>query len=787
MAPSTTAATSRRSKRRARAVLLVAVLFVLVGAGASRDLGEHLGVGGFYASGDESTRADAALNVGLPAGPHNLVVLAQANNGVSVDSVGASAGGLALTTYLTTQQGISSVVSYWTTKDPSLRSTDHRTALILARITGNEDQRKATLLRLLPRIHGEHGALSLKLGGQPAVEREVTTRSQQDLHRMELLATPVVAVILVLVFGSLVASLLPLVIGLAAIVGTLVTLRVLTIFTDVSMYSLNIATALSLGMAIDYGLFIVTRYREELDTGATVASAVSTTLATAGRTVLFSAMTVALSLASILVFPLYYLRSFAYAGIAVVAFAALSAVVVLPAVLTLLGRRIDRWDVLSGLRIVRGQSHGVHSPVGKRRPPRSGGRLSRAGVGRWHQIAMLVMRHPIPLLVGGVMLLLLLGLPFRGAQYALPDESSLPKSSESHHVSQVLSTGFRPLATDSMYVVSPAHRLSPAQTRDYATAVSEVTGVAQVQSSAGTFVHGHLVAPAAPQVAAQFDGATASWLSVGLQGDAQGRTAQAAVKGVRSVAAPAPVVVGGIAAHLVDTRHTLGGALPWALSIVAFSTMVLLFLFTGSVVIPVKAVLLSLLSLTATFGAAVWIFQEGHLRWLLGDFQTNGAIEMTTPILLFTLAFGLSIDYELFLLSRIKEEYSTLGDNTAAVANGLERTGRLVTYAALLFVIVMISFATSGLSVLKLVGVGLGLAVFMDATVVRAILVPAVMRLAGTANWWAPRPLRALHHRVGLREGPAPPVVLGARTEAGRQPLRSMRPRDAVPQLTFHR
>jgi RND superfamily putative drug exporter len=204
-------------------------------------------------------------------------------------------------------------------------------------------------------------------------------------------------------------------------------------------------------------------------------------------------------------------------------------------------------------------------------------------------------------------------------------------------------------------------------------------------------------------------------------------------------------------------------------------------------VIPVKAVLLSLLSLTATFGAAVWIFQEGHLRWLLGDFQTNGAIEMTTPILLFTLAFGLSIDYELFLLSRIKEEYSRLGDNTAAVANGLERTGRLVTYAALLFVIVMISFATSGLSVLKLVGVGLGLAVFMDATVVRAILVPAVMRLAGTANWWAPRPLRALHHRVGLREGPAPPVVVGARAEAGSQPLRSMRPRDDVPQLTFHR
>jgi RND superfamily putative drug exporter len=271
-------------------------------------------------------------------------------------------------------------------------------------------------------------------------------------------------------------------------------------------------------MAIDYGLFIVTRYREELDTGASVESAVSTTMATAGRTVLFSAMTVALSLASILVFPLYYLRSFAYAGIAVVAFAALSAVVVLPAVLILLGRRVDRWDVLSGLRIVRGQSHGVHSPVGKRRPLRSGGRLSRAGVGRWHQIAMFVMRHPVSLLIGGVFLLLFLGAPFRGVQYALPDESSLPKSSESHQVSQVLNTSFPPLATDTMYIVSPDHRLSPAQTRDYAAAVSEVTGVSQVQSSAGTFAGGHLVAPLVPQVADQFNGAAFTWRAITAPG-----------------------------------------------------------------------------------------------------------------------------------------------------------------------------------------------------------------------------------------------------------------------------
>jgi RND superfamily putative drug exporter len=362
------------------------------------------------------------------------------------------------------------------------------------------------------------------------------------------------------------------------------------------------------------------------------------------------------------------------------------------------------------------------------------------------------MRHPVPLVIGGVSVLLVLGAPFLGARYALPDESSLPRSSESHHVVQLLRDEFGSLSTDAMYIVSPDRRLSREQTIGYAAAVSRVDGVSTVSSAAGTFSHGVLVTPASPG-SAGFDGPHSSWLGVDLAGDPQGPQAEAAVSAVRSIAAPAPLLVGGVAAHLVDTRATLGRALPWALTIVAVSTMVLLFLFTGSVLIPVKAVLLNLLSLTATFGAAVWIFQQGHLHWLLGDFQTNGAIELTTPILLFAVAFGLSMDYELFLLSRIKEEYRRLHNNTAAVAAGLEKTGRLVTFAALLFVIVMITFATSGLSVLKLVGVGLGLAVLMDATLVRAILVPAVMRLAGNANWWAPRVLRELHEHIGFSEG----------------------------------
>jgi len=756
-----------RIARRYKAVLVVSVALLFVGAGVAMGVGDALGVGGFYASSDESTRADAAFDGRLPSGPHNLVVVARATDGGGVDSAAAVAAGIELTGLLQREGGVSSVVSYWPSAEPALRSEDGQTALVLARVEGLEDERKATLWRVFPSIDGEHDGLILTPGGQPAIEREVTERTERDLRRMELLATPVVALVLLFVFGSFVASLLPLVIGLTAIVGALVTLRVVSTFTDVSMYSLNIATALSLGLAIDYGLFIVTRYREELDTGVDVQTAVTTAMATAGRTVLFSALTVAVSLSSLLVFPLYYLRSFAYAGVAVVAFAAASAVIVLPAVLMLLGRRIDRWDVVRGAAAL-GPGYGRHRRLAARerlalrlgrdrrqrvRPDAVvGGRLSRSGSGRWHTLALFVMRRPVPLALGAATFLVVLGLPFLGARYALTDATNLPADSDSSRVVQLLQEEFSHLPTDAMYIVSRERRLTPAETSTYAEAVAAVDGVTVVQASTGSFADGALVAPPS-SAAAGFDGADASWLSVAIEGDPQGEAAGATVAAIRSLEAPAPLLVGGVSAHLVDTQATLAAALPLALAIVALTSLALLFLFTGSVLIPIKAVLLNMLSLTATFGAAVWIFQEGHLRWLLGDFQTNGALEMTTPILLFAIAFGLSMDYELFLISRIKEEYGRLRDNTAAVAAGLEKTGRLVTYAALLLVIVMLAFATSELSVLKLIGVGLALAVFMDATLVRAILVPAVMRLAGTANWWAPAPLRALHDRIGLHDG----------------------------------
>ncbi len=772
------AAIERRHK-----IVLVAGFVVLLGGGAlAADVNDHLSVGGFYPPAADATLTDEAFD-DLPAGPHNLVVIAKAIDPDGLGSAEASASGAALTDYLSGAEGVSSVVSYWPSQAPALRSEDGEAALVLARVDGDEDRRMDTIERIYPRIHGEHEGLSLTIGGQPAFEREVTEKGQEDLHRLEMLATPIVAVILLLVFGSIAASLLPLIIGLTAIVGTMITLRILSLFTDVSLYSLNIATALSLGLAIDYGLFIVTRFREELDTGATVAAALRVTLSTAGRTVMFSALTVALSLSSLLVFPLYHLRSFAYAGIAVVGFAALSAVILLPAALMLLGRRVDRWDLVRALARIGGHAGGRHRERRRHRRTTAvaGGRLSREGAGRWHDLALFVMRRPIPLIVTAVTVLVVLGLPFLDARYALPGVANLPRDSESNQVAAQLKEDWPQQTTDAMYIVSAEQRLDGDETRSYAEAVSAVEGVTQVQTSAGTFAGGAQVAPPTPFAAAAFDGQDASWVSVGIEGDPQGAAAGDIVTAVRSLDPPAPMLVGGTAALLVDTKASLSEALPWALTIVAGSTLVLLFLFTGSVLIPIKAVLLNLLSLTATFGAAVWIFQQGHLQWLLGDFQVTGAIELTTPILVFAVAFGLSMDYELFLLSRIKEEYARLGDNTAAVAAGLEKTGRLVTYAALLFVIVMVAFATSDISLLKLVGVGLGLAVAMDATVIRAILVPAVMRLAGRLNWWAPPLLRAVHQRIGLHEGPGPerpvpPVASPAPEPVRARSLRHDRP-----------
>jgi putative drug exporter of the RND superfamily len=622
---------------------------------------------------------------------------------------------------------VKSVASYWDLGSPApLRSRDGVRTLVLARVVGSDPQIKDAIAAVRNDLGGAHDGYDVRFGGEEAVFDDVGHHVESDLRRAEMIAVPITLLLLLLVFGSAVAAGLPLVIGGIAIVGTLFVLYVISSITDVSIYAINLTTALGLGLAIDYSLFIVSRFREEMRAGYSSDDAVVRAVVRAGRTVAFSALTVAISLSALLVFPLYFLRSFAYAGAAVVLIAALASTVSLPALLAVLGPRIDAGRVLH-----RGRAESVDER------------------GFWHGMASTVMRHPVPIASAVVVLLVLLGLPFAGVKFGLPDDRVLPASAESRTVSDILRRDFASNEDNAFPIAVPAVVTDGAVGR-YASTVSRVHGVARVDARTGSYIAGARVAPPGPATQ-RFVNRGGTWLSVVPSIEPISSQGERLVRAVRATSAPFPHLVGGRSAQLVDTKHAIFEKLPLAAGIIALATFVLLFLMFGSLVVPAKALVLNVLSLTATFGAMVWIFQDGHGAGLL-NFTATGTLDTTMPILMFCIAFGLSMDYEVFLLSRIKEEHDRTGDNVHSVAMGLERTGRLVTAASLLLAVTFIAFSTSGVTFIKLFGLGLTVAVIVDATIVRATLVPAFMRLAGEANWWAPRPLRRLYDRFGLRE-----------------------------------
>jgi RND superfamily putative drug exporter len=725
--------------RRRWAVLAATLVAVVVAGAFGGSAVTRLKSGGFDDPAAESTSAAKILRERFGTGDPNLVLLVTAKGG-HVDDPAVAAEGEQLTRRLAAEPDLAQVVSYWASGAPALKSTDGSQALVLGRITGDEeglDERAAALGAAYAR---DDPAVGVQVGGQAQVFREVGEQVEADLARAEAIAVPVTLVLLVLVFASAVAGALPLAVGGFAIVGTLLVLRLLAQVTDVSIYALNLTTALGLGLAIDYSLFIVSRYREELRAGRSEADALVATMRTAGRTVLFSAATVAVALLALLVFPLYFLRSFGYAGIAVVALAAVGALVVLPALLAVLGRRVDR------LRL----------PVGRH----GGAVAAQAGTGFWHRVATWVMRRPLPIALAVVAFLVLLGGPFLGVRFGLPDDRVLPAAAQGRQVADAVRDNFAGDEAGALSVVAPGGdpRAHLAEIDRYAAALSRLDGVRRVDALTGSYsggrrLQGPLAAGAVPPEARRFAAADGHWLSVVPSVEPSSAAGEDLVAAVRGLEAPSGVQVTGPSARLVDTKASLFANLPAAAAVIALVTFTLLFLMTGSVVIPAKALVLNLLSLTAVFGAMVYVFQDGHGAGLLG-FTPTGTIDTSMPVLLFCIAFGLSMDYEVFLLSRIKEEHDATGDTVAAVALGLERTGRIVTTAAALLAIVFIAFATSKVSFLKLFGVGTALAILVDATLIRALLVPAFMRLAGRANWWAPAPLRRLHARVGLREAP---------------------------------
>ncbi|MGH9113445.1 MAG: MMPL family transporter [Acidimicrobiales bacterium] len=747
---------ARLSTQHARAVVIAAVVLFAVAGAIGGGVADHLTSGGFEDPSSESERADEALADRFDTGVPNLLLLVTAEGG-DVDEPAAAAAGRALTDQLAGEDGVTDVVSYWSEGNaPPLRNDDRSRALVVARIEGNDDEVEDRVAELAPRYQRAAdegtaagaagvgtGAVSVEVGGFAEVFHEVGETIAEDLVRAETIALPVTLVLLVVVFGSLVAASLPLVIGIMSIVGTFFVLRVLATMTDVSIYALNLTTALGLGLAIDYSLFVVSRYREELRAGHEPRIAATRTVRTAGRTVAFSALTVAASLCATLVFPIAFLRSFAYAGVAVALLAGVFSVVVLPAILVLLGHRVN------ALTLWRRSIT----------PPEQG---------FWHRVATLVMRRPIPIATAVIALLLVLGSPFLGLRLASPDDRVLQESSDVRQVHDVVREEFASEEAGALSVVAPdvggaSDAEVAADVDAYAVELASLPGVSRVDAATGTYCGigsaaqlgcepGQLVLPPdrSPRYAGfNTDGGT--YLSVVPSVEPMSEAGEDLVHTIRAADRPWDVLVTGRSAGLVDTNQALFDRLPWALGLVAVVTAVLLFMMFGSVVIPAKAIVLNLLSLTATFGAMVWIFQDGNLSGLL-DFTATGSLNAAMPILMFCVAFGLSMDYEVFLLSRIKEEHDNGHDNVSSVAVGLERTGRIVTAAAVIIAVVFIAFATSRVSFIKLFGVGLTLAVLLDAFLIRGTLVPAFMRLAGEWNWWAPGPLRRFHDRWGISE-----------------------------------
>jgi trehalose monomycolate/heme transporter len=616
---------------------------------------------------------------------------------------------------------VAKVTTYWSSGSPGLVSTDRHSTYAVLQLTGADDAARHTtydaIKNDLDPAGLAAGGVTAQVGGNVAMEVAVNNEVSADIAKAEGFSMPVLLILLLVIFGSLVAASLPLAIGGIAILGSFTVLRLLTMVTTVSIYSLNITTILGVGLGIDYGLFMVTRFREELHRQPTVEAAVARTVATAGRTVAVSGVTVAAALTSLMLFPVDFLRSMGYGGVATVAVDVLAALIVLPALLAVLGHRVN------ALRIRRSV----------RRPPRD------EASGAWYRLARSVMRRPLIYVSVITIGLLALGAPFLRISWGGTDARTLPAASTIRQVSQALDSQFPVNSTDPIEaLVTGTSAGSPA----LASYLHRIDAIPGVTGSQVTGVKGDVTR-----------------VDVGYTPAPVSSAARHIVTQIRALAPPAgaTVLVGGTTAGLVDELASLGSTLPWMALLVCLSTFVLLFLAFGSVVLPVKAIVMNVLSLGATFGVVVWIFQWGHLSGLL-RFTATGSIDPTMPILMAAIIFGLSMDYEVFLLSRIRERYDQTGDNTVAVAAGLQRTGGLITSLALLLIIVVGAFSASGITFIKLMGVGMIVALLVDATVVRVLLVPATMRLLGRANWWAPRPLRRLYARYGIKEDASAPL-----------------------------
>ncbi|HEY6729416.1 MAG TPA: MMPL family transporter [Solirubrobacterales bacterium] len=711
-------ALARLADGKAKRVALLALVFFLLAGAIGGSVADRLDP---YGAEDPATETVQAMDRLEEAGLRIPAVIAVVED-APVARPATRARVEALEQQVRERPDVASVTGYYDTGSKAFVANDGQSTYFAVALKATEDKPwQEAGAEIADELSAKPGIL---VGGAAVAQEQVNHQVEEDLKKAELLAFPLLFLLSLLFFRSLVASVLPLMIGGLAIVGTFLILRIASEIGSISIFALNLTTALGLGLAIDYSLFIVSRYREEIAKSGPGLEAMKRVLATAGRTVFFSSLTVAAALASLLVFPQRFLYSMGLGGALVALFAALISLTVLPAVLTLLGNRVN-----------------AGAPNFLQRRAEADARPDEHGF--WYRLSRFVMRRPLPIATLSALFLIILGLPFLQIKFNTVDPEVLPESASARQTYDTVSTQFPPYRETPIWI--DVEGGGPKATAQLASQVESLDGVAEV---------------APPQRLEE--GVVA--LQVTSTDPFVSEASQTTVKEIRDLRAPpgTTVLVGGATADFIDFQSSLTEHMPIALAIVIVATLVILFLMTGSVILPIKSLIMNFLNLSAVFGLLVVIFQDGRLEGIL-DYSSPGAIEQTMPILLFAVAFGLSTDYAVFLLSRIKEARDNGASESESVAIGLERTGRIVTAAALLFAVAMGAFATSQIIFIKENGVGTALAVLIDATIIRALLVPSLMELLGKWNWWAPAPLRRLHERWGISEGGATAPVPATR------------------------
>lgn len=712
----------RRGKRGSVVIVLAGLLFTLVTGVAGAGLLTNLKSGGFDDPGSDSVAASTILADRFPGSDPNLAMIVEVPDGLDSPAADDALAGIERT--VARVAGAAVTESYATSSQ--LADGDTRGAVLVA-IPGDEDTVQRATASLRSTIRAEVSS-DVRFGGIAGINDDLNTQVESDIILAESIAIPLTLILLFFIFRGAVAALIPVGVAAVTIIGSLGILNLFAQVTSVSVFAVNLVTALGLGLAIDYCLLFLTRYRDERALGASDQVALESARRKTVPTIIISGTTVAAALASLFLFEQYFLRSFALAGLLVVACTVLGAVFLLPAALALLGPRID-WVQL-------------------RIPAR------RAGSGRrfWYAVGDGAYRRPW-LALPVIAMLVLMALPFAHAQFGVPDERTLPAGTESRVVTEQLRSHFGLTAGDSLTAVTENWKGTDAELAGYAERLSEVAGVRSVTTSAGVYADGRLVDSGDPALEPLFRDGSALWIRMATDVVSYSAEGTDLVRLVRAIqpGGGSEVHIGGLAAQMTDINASISSRLPAAAGLIAALTLVILFLFTGSILLPIKALVLNVLGLVSILGLSVFIFQDGHFAGVLGF--TPSPIAVSIPILLFCIAFGLSMDYEIFLLARIQEKFHASGDLRDAVRSGLGASGPIISAAALILAVSFFAMATSGVSLIKMLGLGTGIAILIDATLIRGVLVPVFMRLAGKYNWWAPRWLRAVHRRVGIREG----------------------------------